>query len=213
MIWLCHNMFFNPPPQKKAAAALCHFFTFAGVMKKIAKPHYSEHALYYETYLNKVGEPPSILDEMKRNGKAISLLFKSCTEAQLQYAYAPGKWTMKDILMHLIDVERVFLYRAMRFARKDKTALPFFDENEYAAVAQANKISTAKLLKEYNATRASTLAFFNNLTVAQLKEKGVAGHTPTSVRACAWIIYAHEVHHWSVIKEKYLPQHEVKEQA
>lgn len=173
-------------------------------MKKISKPHFTEHALYYEQYLNLVNEEVSVLDQLKQNAKRITQLYKSLPQEKLLYVYAEGKWTMKDILQHLTDVERVFTYRAMRFARKDKTPLPFFDENEFARNAMADRISITKLLKEYNATRNATVAFFNNLTAKQLKETGFASQTLTSVRACLWIICAHEVHHLNIIKERYL---------
>lgn len=173
-------------------------------MKKIPKPHFTEHTLYYEQYLNLVNEEVSVLEQLKQNAKRITQLYKSLPQEKLLYAYAEGKWTMKDILQHLTDVERVFTYRAMRFARKDKTPLPFFDENEFARNAMADRISITKLLKEYNATRNATVAFFNNLTAKQLKETGFASQTLTSVRACLWIICAHEVHHLNIIKERYL---------
>ncbi len=173
-------------------------------MKNIARPHFTEYARYYEDYLQAVPESLKVLDALKAQAKTLAQLYKSQTEAQLLYAYAAGKWNMKDILMHLIDVERVFVYRAMRFARKDKAPLPFFDENEFAKNARAERISLARLLKEYNCTRAATLAFFNNLQAAQLKEAGIASHASMSVRACIWIIYAHELHHLNIIRERYL---------
>lgn len=173
-------------------------------MKKIEPPLNDEYALYYDTYVALVDQNISVLDQLKSNAVQFKNLIKSLSDEQMAYKYAPGKWSIKDILMHLIDSERVFTYRAMRFSRLDKTPLPFFDENEFAQRAAASKISTAKLIKEYVAQRNATIAFFNNLTLRQLKSTGIAGNTSTSARACLWMIAGHELHHWGVIKEKYL---------
>jgi uncharacterized damage-inducible protein DinB len=175
-------------------------------MKKISKPNFTEFAMYYESYIDSIDGSISILDQLKSSAKSTTQLYLSLSEAQLLYRYAPGKWSMKDILMHLIDVERVFCYRAMRFARKDRTPLPFFDENEFAKQANADKVNIKKLLKEYNACRNLTIAFFNNLTAAQLMHTGIASNYSMSVRACAWIILGHELHHKKIIGERYFPQ-------
>lgn len=173
-------------------------------MKKISKPDFTEFAMYYEPYIEKVDPTVSILDQLKSSAKEITALYKSLSEEQLRFRYAEGKWSMKDILMHLVDVERVFAYRAMRFSRLDKTPLPFFDENEFAKNAHADNISTTKLLKEFNACRNLSLAFFNNLTAKQMLLTGIASNYSMSVRACAWIILGHQMHHQAVINEKYL---------
>jgi uncharacterized damage-inducible protein DinB len=179
-------------------------------MKKISKPHFSEYAMYYESYLNLIDEHQSVLDQMKQSTKSLIVLYKSLPEPILRSTYAPSKWSMKDMLMHLIDVERVFIYRAMRFARQDKTPLPFFDENAFAQHAAADRIPTTKLLKEYNANRNLTLAFFNNLNTQQLKSTGIASNFTMSTRACAWIILGHELHHKRIIEERYLPSHTIQ---
>jgi hypothetical protein len=103
-----------------------------------------------------------------------------------------------------MDVERVLMYRALRFSRNDQEPLPFFDENEFIKNAIANKVPIKKLLKEYKLQRQNTIAFFENQTVATLKRTGVASNTNMSVRACAWIICGHEMHHVSIITNRYL---------
>lgn len=172
-------------------------------MKKISKPLPEEHALFYNRYLEHISPEIHVLDALKIQMKVTLAFYKKCNSTQLLYKYEPGKWSLKDILMHIIDVERVFLYRAMRFAREDKTPLPFFDEDIYAQKAQADKIPINKLLAEYKATRMAVLTFFNNLTAKQIKLHGIAGNAAMSVRACIWIIYAHEIHHKQVINIKY----------
>ena len=172
-------------------------------MKKITKPFENEYALYYENYVSKPDPTRSVLDQLKENAKLIEQFCKSYTDASLSLPYAEGKWSVKDILMHQIDFERVFLYRAMRFARKDLSPLPFFDENAFAEVAQASSMPINKLLKEYKATRQASLAFFANQTAASLKRIGYASQTAMSVRACAWVLCGHELHHWHVMQERY----------
>jgi hypothetical protein len=173
-------------------------------MKKITKPTQFEHADYYESFIKLVDENTSVLDQLKNNAKEIELLILSLTEPKLITPYAEGKWCIKDIVQHLVDCERVFVYRAMRFARHDKTAQPFFDENEFTKAAKASSMPIKKLLKEYKTTRQSTLAFFNNQSTDTYKRAGIAGNTMTTVRALAWIICGHELHHWAVIKNRYL---------
>jgi DinB superfamily len=173
-------------------------------MKKITKPTQFEHADYYGSFIKFVDENTSVLDQLKNNAKELEILMLSLSEQQLTTPYADGKWCIKDIVQHLIDCERVFVYRAMRFARHDKTAQPFFDENEFAKAAKASSLPIKKLLKEYKTTRQATLAFFNNQSADTCKRAGIAGNTMTTVRALAWIICGHELHHWAVIKDRYL---------
>ncbi len=173
-------------------------------MKKITKPTQFEHADYYGNFIKLADQNVSVLDQLKNNAKQIETLILSLTEVQLTTPYAEGKWCIKDIVQHLIDCERVFVYRAMRFARYDKTTQPFFDENEFAKAAKAASIPIKKLLKEYKTTRQATLAFFNNLSADTCKRAGIAGNTMTTVRALAWIICGHELHHWRVVRERYL---------
>lgn len=173
-------------------------------MKKITFPLDNEYALYYHAFLQEIDKNAALLPSLRQSAKEIITLYKSLSDQQLLYRYNVGKWSMKDVLNHLVDVEMVFLGRAMRFARKDKTPQAFFDENEYAIQAQADKKSLIKLLKEFQSCRNLTIAFFNNLPSGLQKETGVASRYQMSVRACAWIIYAHERHHLRILQEHYL---------
>lgn len=174
-------------------------------MKNISFPNIDEYAVFYSTYLDKVNKDENLLDAYKRSCKHLISLYQSLSIENLNFQYAPGKWTLKDILQHLIDVEKVFVYRAMRYARKDQTSLPFFDEDQYAIIANAKKKSISRLIKEYKLQRASSIAFFDHLSKQELLHKGWASQAQTSVRACAWIIYAHECHHLEIIRSRYLP--------
>jgi uncharacterized damage-inducible protein DinB len=173
-------------------------------MKKIPKPGYLEHAVYYGQFIALVNTNASVLLQLKNNAKALEVLLKSLLNEQLERPYQSGKWTIKEILQHLMDVERVLMYRALRFSRNDPSAQPFFDENQYIENSIANELPIKKLLKEYKLQRQNTIVFFENQTAATLKRTGIASNTNMSVRACAWIICGHEFHHLNIIKERYL---------
>lgn len=120
------------------------------------------------------------------------------------YAYAEGKWKIKDIIQHLIDCERIFSYRALCFARNDQTALPGFEENDYAAEAKGNTRTIMSLLTELSAVRHSTMLLFKNFTDAELLHVGTASNNQMSVRAIGFIIIGHQNHHQKIFEERYL---------
>ena len=173
-------------------------------MKFIPKPESTEYAVYYDTYLKHIPADTPVLDGLKEQMKQTEQRLLLLTEEQLLFRYAEGKWSIKDIILHIVDCERVFLYRAMRFARNDKMALPFFDEDAFAKEAEADKLPIKRILKEYKTQRAATLAFFANQSAKILRRTGLASQANMSVRAVAWVLYAHEIHHWKIIQERYL---------
>jgi uncharacterized damage-inducible protein DinB len=122
----------------------------------------------------------------------------------MNYKYADNKWTIKDMLLHIVDAERVFAYRALRFARADNTNLPGFEHNDYVDRSNANYRSKSSLLNEYNAQRASTIQLFTNFTEEMLLQTGIASGNPMSVRALGFVIAGHEIHHCHIIKKHYL---------
>ena len=172
-------------------------------MKRIPPPAYTAHALYYEPFIAKVRTDISVLDQLKEQQLEVLNLLKNTPLHLLQTPYAPGKWSLLDLVQHLIDCERVFVYRAMRFARNDRSPLPFFDENVFAEEARLNNLTPTRLAKEYKTNRQATLAFFNNLSSKVLKRHGMASSFTMSVRASVWIIAGHEKHHLEVIHERY----------
>jgi uncharacterized damage-inducible protein DinB len=127
------------------------------------------------------------------------------SETQAAYRYAADKWTVKDVIGHLADVERIFTYRALCFARGDTQTLPAFDDEAYVRQAQFTRCSLARLLGEFRATRAATVAFFGNLTAEALTRRGTANNREYTVRAIAAIVAGHEAHHWRIFRERYLP--------
>ena len=162
-----------------------------------------EYNPYYQTYIDKANAL-AIPEGLSANSKSVVAFFESIPKDKLEYRYAEGKWTIKELLHHIIDTERIFAYRALRVARKDKTPLPGFDENEYVLPAKSNDRSIESLLSEYKAVRQATLALFETFTNEMLIEIGTASNSPISARAIGFIITGHENHHCDVVKERYL---------
>jgi len=163
----------------------------------------NEYAEYYSQYIKHSGNA-NLLDVLKESAQALNSLFETISDEKMNYKYAEDKWTIKDMLLHIIDAERVFAYRALRFARADKTNLPGFEHDDYVVVANANGRSKASLLNEYNAQRESTIQLFSNFTDEMLMQIGVASGNPMSVRALGFVTAGHETHHCNIIKERYL---------
>jgi hypothetical protein len=148
----------------------------------ITRPLPDEYPEWFAAEIELVKED-NLVDGLQRSF-AISLeLLGSLTGEQLQYRYAEGKWTIKEIWQHMLDVERVLTYRAMRYARKDETVLSGFDEKKYADVSLANNRNWNDIIEEYRALRASTFALINSFTPEMLLYKGTAGRSTLSVRA------------------------------
>ncbi|OKL39788.1 DNA damage-inducible protein DinB [Pontibacter flavimaris] len=125
-------------------------------------------------------------------------------EEQLLHRYAEGKWSIKEMMVHLIDAERIFSYRALRFARQDKTELHSFDENLYAQTSKADARDINSIIAEYTSLRTSTIELFKSFDEEALQQVGVASGKEVSVRALGYTILGHEVHHQKIIRERYL---------
>ena len=162
---------------------------------------YSEHLA---AYINQVSNEYPLLEELEISIHRLIKFVQNIPMNKFDYRYAEGKWTIKEILQHLIDAERIFAYRALRFARNDKTPLPGFDENDYAAVAHANKRSIQELLTELAVVRQATLSLFKSFSQEELLRKGSASNNPVSVRALGFVIIGHQNHHERIFQERYL---------
>ena len=123
---------------------------------------------------------------------------------QLAFRYAPGKWTIKDMLVHLCDTERIYVYRALRFSRGDETPLPGFEESQYALYAHANDRSIDDIMREYSLVRESSIAFIESLDEESLKRVGNSNKYPVSVILLVNLIYGHHKHHIQILRERYL---------
>jgi hypothetical protein len=163
----------------------------------------NEYASYYEPYIKQAGNS-SLLIALKESSQALNALFDTISDVKMNYRYAEDKWTIKEMLLHIIDTERVFAYRALRFARQDKTNLPGFEHNDYVTVSNANNRSKASLLNEYNTQRDSTIALFSNFNNEMLGFIGNASGNPMSVRAFGFVAAGHQEHHCNILRERYL---------
>lgn len=173
-------------------------------MKKISKPTEGEFPPYAIMYIGLLPDDGLVLKHLKNNLKATKDLIMSLPEEKLLYRYAEGKWTIKEVLVHIIDDERIYCYRALRFARNDTTELPGFEQDDYARYSGANARGVKNILKELTAVRNATITFFEGLGEEALTRSGVANKNLVSVRALAYHIAGHELHHMKIIKERYL---------
>ena len=158
---------------------------------------------YFGIYINKVGEK-NLLRALEDGRDYTVQFFESIPESKLEYAYAEGKWTPKELLLHLIDVDRVFSIRALFFARSEDANLSGFDEDVFAKNSNANSRSISNLIEEYKSVRNATLTLFASLSEKALKNTGKASGSMLSARAAGFIICGHEIHHAQVIQERYL---------
>ena len=164
----------------------------------------SEYASFYANYINQVSEEHSLVEELEISVHRLVKFVQDIPLDKFDYRYAEGKWTIKDILLHLIDAERIFAYRALRFARNDKTPLASFDENNYVDEAHANKRTIQDLLSEMLVVRQATLSLFKSFSEEQLLRKGIASNNLMSVRALGFTIIGHQNHHQRIFLERYL---------
>ena len=164
----------------------------------------TEFAPFYATYINQVSEEYTLEEELEISLHRLIKFVQDIPMDKFDYRYAEGKWTIKDILQHLIDAERIFAYRALRFARNDKTDLPGFEENDYADEANANERNIMSLLTELSAVRQATLLLFKTFSEVQFMQQGTANKNPISVRALGFVIIGHQNHHQRVFQERYL---------
>jgi uncharacterized damage-inducible protein DinB len=169
----------------------------------IPRPRADEHIEYYGRYIAKVPEG-DLISMLREQAVETMTLLQDLPPAKADYAYAPGKWTVKQVVGHITDAERIFGYRALRFARQDSTELPGFDENAYVDHANFNDHTLVALLDELQVVRASTIQFAKNLDPAAYERRGSANGNPISVRALLYIIAGHERHHVELLRERYL---------
>jgi hypothetical protein len=158
---------------------------------------------FYHNYIRLVKED-SLQAAIDARMLQLFALLQDLSEEDWTYAYAPGKWILKDVVQHIIDAERVFSYRALCIARRDPNPLPGFDENGYAAASGASERSGAGILEELNALNKSTSCLFASFSEQQLASEGIANGAPISVHAIGYILTGHALHHTSVIRERYL---------
>jgi len=170
---------------------------------KINKPQPSEYAPYAAGYVNAVpeGSVLKILEQLKDSSYNF---FSGLTDEQADYAYAEGKWTLKQVLGHMIDTERVFAFRALCFSRGEQQHFPGFDQDDYVRNSTFDTRSIQDLAHEFKTVRESSLFLYRSLTEEQSLLKGTASNYPTSVRALVYMTAGHELYHLDLIKERYI---------
>ena len=165
-------------------------------------PEAGEYAPYYERYIQRV-PAGDLVGHLRRQGAETVRMIASLDDARALHRYEPGKWSVKEVVGHLCDGERVFSYRAMRFARKDETPLAAFEENDYVPAGNFDRRSLSSLIDELAAVRTASLVLFASFDEAAWRRTGTAAGHLVSVRALGNIILGHELHHLAILRERY----------
>ena len=172
-------------------------------MRAIGLPDVGEFAKAFEGYVARVRDVDDPFAELTaQRAKVVGRLAK-LSDDQASFRYAPDKWSIKDLVGHLSDVERVFAYRMLRIGRGDTTPLPGFEENDYARAAQSDRRQFGELLAEWSVVRAATMALASSLTEANWSNVGTSNGSPLSARALLYIILGHTEHHLGVLGDRY----------
>jgi hypothetical protein len=167
------------------------------------KPATDEYAPYYGRYVDLV-PAGNIIATLRQQMRDTISLIAGLTEQQALHRYSPGKWSLKEVIGHIIDSERIFAYRALRIARNDKTPLPGFEQDGYVINGPYHQRERSEIAKEYEVVREASIYLLEGLSEEAWDRRGKASEAEVSVRAMGWIISGHEIHHKNVIRERYL---------
>lgn len=167
-------------------------------------PQKHEYPPFYQPYIDILDSTLGVIDLLELSLEQFEELFYAIDESKQEYRYAAGKWTIKELVQHLIDTERVFIYRALRLSRNDQTALPGFDENMYVSNYQSNKRNYTSLLDEFCLLRRSNILMIKDFNEIEFSRKGIVSDLPITVNAIAHICSGHVFHHLKIVKERYL---------
>jgi enterochelin esterase-like enzyme len=174
-------------------------------MPPLARPAADQYNAYYDTYISLVPEGTDPLAQLQHQPEQLRELVGHLTDEQAQFAYAPGKWSIKEMLVHILDTERIFAYRALRIARNDQQPLAGFEQDDYVPASGANARALESILNEYATVRAATLSLFDSFQPEAYDRMGTASGHPVSVRALAFMLPGHEAHHLHILQTRYLP--------
>ena len=166
------------------------------------RPQAEEFPLFYKGYVDTVSE--NVLTELEQQMESFSAFLRSIPSEKASFAYAEGKWTIKELAGHVIDTERIMAYRALRIARNDTTPLPGFDENDYVANAHFADRSLESLADEFAALRKANMNLIRSLNAIEIDRSGISNEKPISVRALIFIMAGHVNHHVAILKQRYL---------
>lgn len=170
---------------------------------RISELELAEYNPFYKPYLDVLGDV-ELFDILGRQLGNFPKFLDSIPDEKLGYAYAEGKWTIAEVLVHVLDTERVFQYRALRLMRGDKTPLPGFDQDPFVPNSNAGQRTKKSIIEEYGIIRQSTIALFSNMNQQALHEIGEVSSGPMSAGALGFIMCGHQKHHRNVIRERYL---------
>lgn len=173
------------------------------------RPLPEEYAPYYESYIALVTEG-NLIDRLSLQMEDMLTLLMTVTDEMGVYRYAPNKWSLKEVIGHITDTERIMSYRLLRVARGDSTPLAGFNENDYVAAASFNDHNIRKLIHDFAMVRASTVSLCLELSDDAWLRKGTVNNYSVTARSIAYMIAGHELHHYHMIKERYLPKHSIK---
>jgi uncharacterized damage-inducible protein DinB len=169
----------------------------------LGRPQPNEAASYYSKYIDRVASD-DIVDVLATQYEETSAFLSEISEEQSLHRYAPGKWSMRELLGHVNDTERVFTFRALWFARGFHDPLPSYDQEIAVAAAESDKVSWASHVDEFRAIRSATLDFFRSLPAEAWLRSGIASDNSVTVRALAYIVAGHLSHHLAILRERYL---------
>jgi len=169
----------------------------------MARPDLSLVPAFYHNYINQVAAD-DLVTAFKKESPAFIHFIETIPPGKYGHRYAEGKWTIRELLQHIIDAERIFVYRALRFARKDATSLPGFDENLYAETAKADTRNWNELVEEFKVVRAGSEYLFGSFDEDQLNSTGISNNHSITVIALGYIVIGHALHHKKIIEERYL---------
>jgi hypothetical protein len=172
-------------------------------MITVQRPGVDEYPPAFADYVDRIADDEDIVEVLTAQRDQILAWLEAIAETRGDYRYAPNKWSIKEIIGHLCDTERVFAYRALRIGRGDTTPLPSFDDQTYVAEVQAGDRSLADLSAEWGDVRRATTALFRNLPAVAWKRRGIASDQPISVRALGYIIAGHVRHHLEILESRY----------
>ncbi len=171
----------------------------------MSKPSLTSYPVYFQRYVDQVPEE-DLLTAFQNQLPVIKPFLSSVPEERSSYAYDEGKWTLKEVLQHMIDTERIFNYRVLCFARGEKASLPSFEENDYAANANANARKWQDLVEEFLAVRHATELLFKSFSEEMLDRSGISNNNPATVKSFGFVIVGHFYHHKKVMEERYLSE-------
>ena len=169
----------------------------------IGAPAADEYSTYFGRYVARVPAGVDIIDLLARQCEEMMERFRTVPDARGGYRYAPGKWSVRQLVLHLTDTERIMSYRALRIARGDATPLPGFDEDAFAAASGADAVPLSELVAGFADVRRATVVLLRQLPAEAWTRRGTASDAPFTVRSLAWVIAGHERHHLEVLRERY----------